>query len=157
MALSSTESAGSSLGVLKGSRDAEARALLHGGACQVLVTEGDAARVDGVVAGDEIEQRGLAAAVRADQAVDLAGLDVERHVVNGDDTAEPAGDGVSAQRGHGRDHSPVGRMARRSVSRSGLDAGLGVFAAAEALGRACGSVRSTPPGIASTTVSRTTP
>ena len=38
--------------------------------------------------GDDVEQRGLAGAVRADEADDLAGADRERHVVERGDAAE---------------------------------------------------------------------
>src|SRR5262249_3776640 len=55
---------------------------------EALAREDDRARVGLVEAGDQVEERRLAGAVRPDQPDDLAGLDVERHVVDGDDAAE---------------------------------------------------------------------
>ena len=52
---------------------------------------GEAAGAGAVDAGDEIEDGGLAGAVGADQADDLALLDVEGEIVDGAETAEVLG------------------------------------------------------------------
>ena len=46
---------------------------------------------------DDVEQRGLARAVRADQTRDGVGVDKERHLVEGRDTAETLADGVDGE------------------------------------------------------------
>ena len=66
-------------------------------------------------AGGDLQQRGLARAVRAEQQQRLARRDVERHVVERDDGAEAAGDPREAQRQtRGRAHF---RRASRAASR----------------------------------------
>ncbi len=50
-------------------------------------------------AGDQVEQRALAGAVRTDQAQDLARLDLEAHVVDGGQCAEPFGCALDCQHG----------------------------------------------------------
>ena len=49
----------------------------------------DAAAVGSLEAGDEVEERGLAGAVVADEADDASGWDVQVDVVDGDDPSEP--------------------------------------------------------------------
>ena len=56
----------------------------------VAAAEHDPAAVGGDEAADQVEQRGLAGAVRTDDADDLALGDGERHVVDGADAAERA-------------------------------------------------------------------
>src|SRR5690349_8152199 len=51
-------------------------------------------------AGDAVEQRGLAGAVGADQAEDLSAVQVERHSVERDDSAEAHGDVAHPQHRH---------------------------------------------------------
>src|SRR5690606_1365595 len=52
------------------------------------------------LSGDHAEQRGLARAVRPEQAGD-AGRDVERHVADGNDVAEPARHALDPDHGSG--------------------------------------------------------
>ena len=60
-----------------------------GGALSMLLAEhGDRAAGGGEHAGDQVEGGALAGAVRADQRDDLAGLDVEGDIVDGDHAAE---------------------------------------------------------------------
>ena len=67
-------------------------------------------------AGDQIEQRGLAGAVRADQAEHLAGAHLEAHLIDGGQRAEPLGGAVDPQ------HGSIGdRRARAAGERRGGD------------------------------------
>ena len=59
-----------------------------GALSMVLPSTRDGAAGGGQHAGDQVEGRALAGAVGADQRDDLAGLDVERHIVDGDHAAE---------------------------------------------------------------------
>jgi hypothetical protein len=45
----------------------------------------------------EIEERGLAGAVRADHRVDVAALELERHVLHGDEAQKGLGQAFSSQ------------------------------------------------------------
>ena len=56
----------------------------------------------GVKPGDDVEQGGLAGAVGADDAEDLAGRDRDRHVVDRPDAAEAAAEPVGGERRPGR-------------------------------------------------------
>src|SRR5581483_6571455 len=97
----------------------------HLGAC--LPLEGDAALLRRVEAVDDVEHRGLAGAVRADDGADLALADVERdvgdrlHAAEGERGALDreqrfASRDLAASRGpHGRPVIP-GRADRRSAS-----------------------------------------
>jgi hypothetical protein len=49
-------------------------------------------------AGDDVEQRGLAGAVRSDQPQNLAFRHAERHVLEGDDAAEDLSDALSLEK-----------------------------------------------------------
>ena len=60
--------------------------------------EGPGAGVGLVEAGQQVEQRGLAGAVRADQAGDAAALDLQVVDRHGGETAEGAGDAVDDDR-----------------------------------------------------------
>ena len=51
-------------------------------------------------AADQVEEGGLAGAVRADDRAQLAGLDRHRHVVDGDQAAEMLGDVLDPQQAH---------------------------------------------------------
>src|SRR6202167_398415 len=78
---------GEDAGDLKGPADPVLEDLVRLGVGDVLAPQADLARVGGLVARDHVEQRGLARAVRADQAVD--GLVLERHRAAGQ-CADPA-------------------------------------------------------------------
>src|SRR5207248_8026877 len=77
------------LDVLERPRDAPADDPVGRRSQQALAGEGDLARIRAVQAGDQVEERRLAGAVRADQPGNLALLDREPDVVDGDDAAEP--------------------------------------------------------------------
>ena len=67
--------------------------MRYAGVCeQRLAVELELAVVRRVEAGDDVERRRLAGAVRPDQARDLPRLDVERDAVEGDDAPEAQGD-----------------------------------------------------------------
>ena len=74
--------------VLEGARDAERGDLVPRHARKRPAVEPDRAGVRLVEAGDAVEQRRLAGAVRADQAADRAGRDREADVVERGDAAE---------------------------------------------------------------------
>ena len=58
----------------------------------VSAIEADPSRRRPVEARDQVEERGLARSVRADEADQLSGLDVEGHVGNGDEPSEALGE-----------------------------------------------------------------
>ncbi len=66
-------------------------------ALDLAAVEPDGAGVGRVQARDQVEQRGLAGAVRADQRVDLAGADREAGVADGADAAEMLRDAFDLQ------------------------------------------------------------
>ena len=76
------------LDVLERAGDAEFCHFLRWRVVDAPAEHGDLAAGLGEHAGDQVEGRALAGAVRADQRDDLAGLDVERDVVDGDHAAE---------------------------------------------------------------------
>ena len=76
------------LGVLEGAGDTALGHPVHRQPRDVLPGEGHGARVDIVETADEVEDGGLAGAVRADDAEDLALLHVEGQVPHGVDAAE---------------------------------------------------------------------
>src|SRR6218665_1446473 len=98
---------------LEGARDAGAGAALHGSPRQVFVAEVDAALVDRVVAAEHVQQGRRAAAVRPDQALDLARSQFDRYAGQRGDAAE-----VLAQAAHGQ---RAGRGLRRHGAGSGCD------------------------------------
>ncbi len=65
----------------------------------VAAVEQDAALVRRLETGEHAQQRGLAAAARAQQREELAGPDVEREPVHGAETAERLGDPLDASSG----------------------------------------------------------
>ena len=73
---------------LEGADDAEPHALVGGNIGDVLAVEQDASAARLHHAGEQIDQRGLAGAVRPDQSVAGALLDAQRHIVGGDDAGE---------------------------------------------------------------------
>ena len=69
----------------------------------VGAVEGDAPRVGAIDAGDDVEERGLAGAVRADQAEDLVRRDGEIEPVERHHAAEVLGQAAGfEQHAHGR-------------------------------------------------------
>ena len=73
---------------LERARDAEPHALVRLQVRNVAPVEPDAAGARPQYAGQEIDERGLAGAVRADQRVARAALDLQRDVARGGDAAE---------------------------------------------------------------------
>ena len=63
----------------------------------VLAVEQDAARVRRLEAGQHAQQRGLAAAARPEQSEELAGLDLERQMVDRHHATEAFGHPVDVQ------------------------------------------------------------
>ena len=77
--------------VLKRPRNAEIGDLVSIDIEEVVAVEQDLTRVRFVDPRHDVEQRGLARAVGADQPADLVLVDRERQVVERDDTTEPHG------------------------------------------------------------------
>ena len=75
------------------------RPLVRRHAGERLAVEPDRALGRLLEAGEHAQQRGLAAAGGAEQRVELALVDVERLVVDGDESAEPLGDGAELDEG----------------------------------------------------------
>ena len=73
---------------LEGARQAAQHALVHGQVRDVLAFEQDAARVRLEHAGELVDDRGLAGAVRADQRVAGALLDLQRQIARDAQAAE---------------------------------------------------------------------
>ena len=71
----------------------------------------DVARARLIEPAEAIEQRGLAGAVRPDQAEDLALLHVERHAIQRDDAAEHDADVANREQGSGRIRWPCASCA----------------------------------------------
>ncbi len=86
-------------GELEGPADAGGEHLVRREAGDRVVAEPDLARVGPLVAGDHVEQRGLAGAVRPDQAGDGALLDGDRRAVQRLDAAVGLHDSLGAQQG----------------------------------------------------------
>jgi hypothetical protein len=104
------------LQVLEGARDAASRALGGRALRHVLACEHDPAggrRVDAV---DQVEQRRLARAIRADDRVDLALRDREVELRHGGDAAEALGQALDREEGRAQGHlRPADFMAAASV------------------------------------------
>jgi hypothetical protein len=83
--------------VLEGARDAGLGDLVHGGRLVGRAAQHEAAGVGRVQAGDDVEEGGLAGAVGADQAVDLAGVDRDADVRQRLQAAEALGDAVDLE------------------------------------------------------------
>ena len=66
------------------------------------VVEQDLAAVGLRQTAENIEQRGLAGAVGTDQPDQFSGRDVERHIIHGDEAAEPLADASHGQKCHAR-------------------------------------------------------
>jgi hypothetical protein len=88
--------------VLERARDAAADDAVRADAQEVLAVEEHAPVVGAVKPRDDVEEGGLAGAVRADEAGDRALVLRERDVVEGEDPAEPALHVLDAQEGHAR-------------------------------------------------------
>ena len=89
------------------------RALVRRHPEQVLAVDLDAARLGRLEAGDRAQQRGLAAARRAEQGEELVVGDVERDAVQGDRVAVDGADAVDAEQGCGGHFVvPVSRVSR---------------------------------------------
>src|SRR5438552_26108 len=67
---------------LKGAADAAIDDAVRGRACDLVTIELDRARGGHQRAGEHVEDRALARTVRADQAENLALIDLERHAVD---------------------------------------------------------------------------
>jgi hypothetical protein len=78
--------------VLEGAGDAEAREGVRRQSREILPVKKDLAAGWPEHRADQVEQRGLAGAVRSDQAADLARFDLEAHVLDRGQTAEAFGD-----------------------------------------------------------------
>jgi hypothetical protein len=74
--------------VLPGAGDATTRPPVQSQAVDRRALQLDASRVRPHHAGDQVEQRGLAGAVRADQSEDFAGVNRQVDVIGDDDAAE---------------------------------------------------------------------
>ena len=86
---------------LVGARHAEMRAPAARHAGDVAVEQPDRAAVGRELAGDQVEQRGLAGAVRADDQPPLARLDGEVDAAGDAQAAERFAQAVDGERGHG--------------------------------------------------------
>jgi len=161
--------------LLEGAGDAEARAVLHGRGRQVFAVEPDPAAVRLVVAGEEVEQRRLAAAVRADQAVHFAGAQLQRDALERMDAAEVLADVLRLERRHGPPGRGRDRLCDRRADRQRHRAAHGATSMARASRGRSGSIgsllttrgrtrsittstiRPIPSGTASTTTSKSSP
>ena len=83
--------------VLERAPDAERGDAMARDAKQRAAGEGDVAALARVKPRNAVEERGLAGTVRADQADDASGRDVEGHAVEGHDAAEMHGNVLHAQ------------------------------------------------------------
>ena len=77
--------------VLEGTSDALERALRRTGIRDRMALKNDPARIGGENAGDQVEERGLAGAVRTDQGVNVAGRDLDRKIVEREKATEALG------------------------------------------------------------------
>ena len=114
-----------------------------------LAADMDAARIRHLEARDHAQRRGLAAARRAQQREELAGRDVERHPVDGDDAAvEALGD--ASRRIEAGEAEGGGGIRPRALA----NAGAGVTCAARArlvpAGRTCTIERLSPQSLSPT-------
>src|SRR5919204_2769701 len=102
---------------LEGSGEAEPRDPVGPLARDVMAVEMHMARRGRMHAGDQVDQRGLAGAVRPNEADDLALVDVEADVVDGLEPAEPARDAIQGQKRRHFAIAFVGEPSRISASR----------------------------------------
>src|SRR5690606_633890 len=83
----------------EGARDAAPRDVVGGPAADRLAGETDLPRARAKRARDQIEHRGLAAAIGTDKAQQFAILDPEGDVVDGDEAAEGLADMLDTEQG----------------------------------------------------------
>ena len=88
------------LGDLEGADDAEPGTLLRREPVDAGALEPDRAAARRREAGDEMEERGLAGAVRTDHGMELARADLERDTVDRPDAAEVLRDLIETQQAH---------------------------------------------------------
>ena len=100
---------------LEGASDAEPRDPMRGGAGHVLAAEEHPAAVGRQIAGHAVEQRGLAGAVGADQAHELARLHREVDRVHRGDPEEALGEAARLEERHVRP-PPAAARARRAAA-----------------------------------------
>ena len=84
---------------LEGSGHAQADNLVRLASHQGDIAEQDAARIGRIITGDQVEHRGFARAVGADDAHNAAFLHGEGYVVHGHQAAESFGDVFQAEQG----------------------------------------------------------
>ena len=126
---------------LEGATEPEVHAPVRRQARHVVAAEGDAAAAGLHLAGEHLEQRGLAGAVGADHHMRFAGAHADVHVVQHVDLPvglAQAGAGEQRRLAHGCDSASAGRGARARRHRRSTSP-------------------STPPGRASTTDSSSRP
>ena len=92
---------GEDMAPLEGARDAFARHAMDRKAGDILAREDHLARVRLQHAGDQVEQRRLAGAVRADDGANLAGLELHVDRVDGDERAEAPCQPLALKQRHG--------------------------------------------------------
>src|SRR5947208_2219885 len=103
---------------LPGARDAEPADALRTGVGDVGAREDDPSRVRVEIAGEAVEERGLAGAVRPDQPDDLARADREGDVLVGNEAAEALRDRAELEEGRHAQPCPTSRPeAGRPASR----------------------------------------
>src|SRR5262249_35856536 len=103
--------------VLEGAGDAERGEPLRREARHVAAFEAHRAGIGLVEAGDEIEQRRLAGAVRAYDRDELLFGDIETDGIDGSEAAEPPGEAADLEHAHTVPKRPCGRK-RTSNSRT---------------------------------------
>ena len=134
--------------LLEGAADAATVDLIGPEARDGLAGEADVAAVGPVEAGDDVEERRLAGAVRPDDPHDLAGGHVEGDRLVGHQAAEALGDGADLQQRRPLIGSPpgVGPRASAAVRPIGYPVPWGATAGAGGAGRPARRVsRSTRP------------
>src|SRR5258708_25704741 len=111
--------AGIDVDALERTGDAQPHDLVRRQADQVAALERYGALVGPQMAGDEIEERGLAGAVGADHGVRLADLELERDVARGDEARERLPQAPYLQHGtlHGT-HARRPYAAQRALTRA---------------------------------------
>ena len=83
--------------VLKGPRNARLSHLVHRAGLVRLACQLEAAAVGRVQTGDDVEERGFASTIGADQAVHLPGLNRHAHLTQGLQTAKTFGNTLDLQ------------------------------------------------------------
>src|ERR1700723_3552468 len=107
--------------VLKGAHDSGPRDAVRRLVGDSLAIEHDGAGRSAIGAGDDVEGRGLAGAIRADHADDLARRNLKRKAGQSVDAAEQLGDAIKLQTRqsfHRRAHAGDEGNAKRSSARS---------------------------------------